>query len=186
MVQNRESLSMTSNPTEPLGMYDPLTELYNKPLFIQVMESLLSISMRQHMPVSLVIVSIDNYEDYYDEYSLSDTKNLLKEGAEIIKSLSRDSDVLAHFEEEKFALLLYNCSNKSASIPIERLRHNLEENLIIGEEKVTVTMGTSTFGEEHNAGRGKQLREISDDLVTTALLSLNNLSNYKSLNNTPL
>lgn len=183
MVQTRESLSMTHSSADILSMYDPLTELYNKPLFIQVMESLLCISMRQHMPVSLVIVSINDYDELLEEYGLSDAKHLLKECAEKIKSISRDSDILAHFEEDKFALLLYNCSYKSTSIPIERLRYKLEESSIADAKEVTVTIGVSTFGEEHNAGRGRSIQQISDSLVTSALSSLNNLPDCKPLKN---
>ncbi|MDB1123249.1 GGDEF domain-containing protein [Vibrio algarum] len=178
MLSTNETLSMSQSSSDIPSAYDPLTGLYNKALFIQVMASLLCIARRQHMPVSLLIVNID-YDNIVDEYSLSDTKNLLKESADLIKSVLRDSDTLAYFEEDKFAVLLYNCDNKSTTIPIQRLRNQLESKLIIGDKKVGITFGFSTFGENYNSDRGRPIKEVSNCLVTNALLSLNHAVDQK-------
>ncbi|MDG3087254.1 GGDEF domain-containing protein [Vibrio hannami] len=172
-IYTREALA-ANRPTPMPGMYDPLTALYNKTLFIQVMESLLRISVRQHMPVTLVIASIDNYSGMACKYSEDDIDDMVRESADLIKAVSRDSDVLGHIETDQFALLLYNCDCKSSAIAIERLSNQVEESVIIGDEKITLNFGTATFGESHNAGRGQSVSAIADYLMTNALESLKN------------
>ena len=171
MTQTKDAVSADNNDTQVSGLYDPLTELYNKPLFIQVMESLLRISMRQRMPVSLVIACIDHYSELREKYGLPQAHHLIKSGADTIKSLSRDSDILAHFEESQFALLLYNCNQQNATKVTERLCSEIESNLSINDEKITFNVGLSTFGET-NDGNNKTAKQVAEELISGALRDL--------------
>jgi len=172
MAQIRETLPINSNSSHNSGMYNPLTEMYNKPLFIQVMESLLRISIRQHMPVSLAITSIDHYSELCEKYNENETDNLIKDSANLIKSISRDSDVLAHFEGDLFALLLYNCNHHSSKNAAERLRVHIEKNLHMAHEHITVSIGLATFGESSAEGKGQTMKDISEGLILGSLHSL--------------
>lgn len=173
MEYTRETLAANRPPMVP-GMYDPITSLYNKPLFIQVMESLLRISVRQHMPVTLAIISIDKYTDIACQFSEDDVDTMLKESADLIKDVSRDSDVLGHIEADQFAVLLYNCDSRTVNIATDRLCSQIEENVMIGEENIKLNVGTATFGESHNAGSGQSVHAISHFLMTNALQALEN------------
>ncbi|WP_375752832.1 GGDEF domain-containing protein [Vibrio sp. HN007] len=171
MEYTRETLAANRPPPIP-GMYDPLTELYNRPLFVQVMESLLRISIRQHMPVTLAIASIKNFSELKDLHTEDEIDTLVKNSADVIKAVSRDSDVLGHIEEDQFALLLYNCDSKNSHIAIDRLRSQVWDKVQIDDENVDLVVGQATFGESHNAGSGQAISAISDYLFSNALKSL--------------
>lgn len=170
-MPDRQPITTTNPSPDLIGMYDPLTELYNRPLFIQVAESLLRISIRQQMPVSLAIVNIDHYEELCEELGHQEANNLIKECANIIKNISRDSDVLAHFEEDQFALLLYNCNQPSSQFAADRLRAQLEDALST-EQAIHISIGLATFSGYVHSDKQNHGQVLSETLITNALHSL--------------
>ncbi|MDC0609939.1 GGDEF domain-containing protein [Vibrio sp.] len=150
------------------GMYDSLTHLYSKPLFIQVVDSLLRISKRQQMPVSLAMISINRFHELEDKYGASECESVVKNGADIIKSISRDSDVLSHFNVDTFALLLYNCNYDSTQIVMDRIYSNVNGHLSIQQHPVTISVGRAEF----DAQKVSSPDCLSEHLINTALTSL--------------
>lgn len=171
---NSTNAAPLSSPS--VAVFDPLTNLYNKPLFIQVMESLLKISMRQKMPVSLAIMSIDHYARIGNKYGPQKTNHLIQKCADLIKSISRDSDVLSHFDDDTFAFLLYNCSYQSSKIVAERLHNHIEGHIDINHHPITISVGTAEFNEKTASIH----TNISDELLSEALKALDNEKKIKT------
>ncbi|MCE0493253.1 GGDEF domain-containing protein [Vibrio salinus] len=167
-MYTKPTTPMNNNALSISGMYDPLTQLYNKELFTQVADSLLRISIRQKMPVSLAMIYFAHYASLKDKYGNSAADNLIRESAHLLQSISRDSDVLSHYSEDKFALLLYNCNYISSKIVAERIQKHVKEDLGNQQHEVSITIGLAEFDARYASSKDN----ISDQLVHDALESL--------------
>lgn len=166
-MYSKETSSVSNDTLHLSEVYDPLTDLYNRPLFTQVANSLLRISIRQKMPVSIAIISLDNFSELGEKFGIAAVTALIKESADLLKSISRDSDVLSHFDDDQFALLLYNCNYQSSHIVAERIQKNIRGNLFIQDQQITVSIGLAEFDGRGNGG------DISAQLIADGLKALN-------------
>lgn len=159
-----ESVLVNSTHSALSDIYDPLTDLYNRHLFVQVSDALLRISIRQKMPVCIAMISLDDC----DEMEHAEMELLVRRSAELLKKVTRDSDVLAHFDKDKFALLLYNCSQQSSKMVADRVHHQIKEHIEFGDQPVSISIGLAEF-DINLAGTRNNL---SDQLVEDALDSM--------------
>ncbi len=168
-MYTKEASSANNDALRLSEVYDPLTDLYNRALFTQVANSLLRISIRQKMPVSIAIIGLDHFSALEDKFGTSEVNTLVKESADLLKSISRDSDVLSHFDEDKFAVLLYNCNYQSSHIVADRIQTKVKGDLFIQNQPITVSIGLAEFDGRTTGSGG----DISAQLITDGLKALN-------------
>lgn len=156
-----ESMLSSNSHSALSGIYDPLTDLYNRNLFIQVSNALLRISIRQKMPVCIAMISLDRF----DEMESSETDTVVKASADLLKQVTRDSDVLSHFDKDKFALLLYNCNHQSSKMVADRIHHQIQDHIEFHNQPVSISIGLAEF----DNSLSERLENLSDQLVEDAL-----------------
>ena len=134
-----------------LSEIDSLTGLYNRHTYSEYLKRISASARRSGEPLSLLIIDIDNYKNYNDNYGHAAGDTTLKIiSSQLRKSVYRDSDLLARYGGEEFVVALPNTNLREAKDVAERVRKNIESEAIIHEYStdagvVTVSIGISTI-----------------------------------------
>ncbi len=130
---------------------DALTGLYNKQFLNEQIKIYMSISRRTNVPLSVLVLDIDYFKNYNDQYGHMQGDDCLVKIAEIIKkSVHRGSDNIFRFGGEEFVLLLHNVNASSALEVGQRVVDNVREAKIENsgsqiDSFITVSAGLFTY-----------------------------------------
>lgn len=130
---------------EKMSMVDGLTGIANRRYFDSFLNNLWGINMRERFPIALIMIDIDKFKSFNDNYGHLEGDQCLKHVAQIIsKTVKRAGDFVSRYGGEEFSVLLSNTSENGALELAEKIRHEIEANpFFIGEEEVAVT---ASFG----------------------------------------
>jgi diguanylate cyclase (GGDEF)-like protein/PAS domain S-box-containing protein len=133
---------------EQLATRDGLTGLANRRCFDDTLRAEWARAMRQHQPLSLLMVDVDNFKAYNDANGHLGGDECLKRIAAAVASEMRANDLVARYGGEEFAVILPNQALKGAAIVAERIRARVEQLRVQhGREDnrhVTVSIGAAT------------------------------------------
>ncbi|MDN4059259.1 diguanylate cyclase [Massilia sp. YIM B02769] len=160
---------MAQMALEKLATRDGLTGLANRRCFDDTLNAEWQRALRQHQPLSLLMVDVDNFKAYNDAHGHLGGDECLKRIATAVASEMRANDLVARYGGEEFAVILPNQSLKGAAIVAERIRRRVEHlrvplyaaNGQAPTQHVTVSIGAATAiaGLENDAS---QLVAIAD------------------------
>jgi len=151
-----------------LGLLDPLTGIHNRRYFDERLDEEISRTLRQNKALSCLFLDIDHFKQFNDVYGHHVGDLVLKEVAKLIKIQMRQSDVLARFGGEEFAVLLVQTNKRAATEIAERIRQQIASYQIsLGDSTlaVTISIGCSTL--DNNAAN-LVATQASQQLLTRA------------------
>jgi diguanylate cyclase (GGDEF)-like protein len=124
------------------AIVDPLTEVYNLRFFHETLSREISRAERYSIPLSLLMIDVDDFKKYNDSFGHQAGNTLLKELAKIFIDSVRKSDMVFRYGGEEFCILLPH-TGKGAVEVARRILYLVRKNL-----PVTVSIGISTFLED--------------------------------------
>ncbi len=132
LVDSRTRELATANETlVSLSYADPLTGVGNRRQFDQILETEWRRSIRSDQPLALVLVDIDRFKEFNDEYGHPEGDECLKAVAMTISDgLPRSGDSVARYGGDEFAIVLPGTDLEGALVVAEQLRlaiANLED-----------------------------------------------------------
>ncbi|PIS10971.1 MAG: GGDEF domain-containing protein [Bdellovibrio sp. CG10_big_fil_rev_8_21_14_0_10_47_8] len=146
--------------SEGLDVYDPLTELYNRPHFVHKLEEEIARARRLEKPVSVVCLSLDHMHEIDQSFGRNNRDMILRVIAAIVKKTSRVNDISCRTADSEFSLILPHCGRRGAALRAERLRRIIEAHAFgLGDFKVTISCGVSEY---------PSLSKGADDLTQSA------------------
>lgn len=111
----------------PVDSYaDQHTGLPSRKVFVEELRRRLAETRRHEADLSLMLVRVDQGEDLRSDDPTTFRKAILFVG-EAIQNMMRDSDLVARFDEDQFAVLLPSTALEKAITPAERLRERVAE-----------------------------------------------------------
>ena len=129
---------------EHIAFHDPLTELYTRNIFLELLEREISRSYRQSSPIALATADIDHFKKVNDTFGHNEGDIVLKQLGEIFRKSCRRSDVAARYGGEEFVVVLPNTDLNSAATWCERMRTNTENSLTCSDgTPVTISLGVA-------------------------------------------
>ena len=159
------SLKEANRKLKHLAVTDSLTKLYNRRFFDQVLKREVGRRNRYKLPLSVVMIDIDNFKSFNDNYGHHGGDLAIKAVAEVLVESARTTDIIARYGGEEFVVAL-PLTEPSRSITFaERVRTNIEKRLIkISETETTsVTLSIGISGVD-----AKQLPISTPELIKTA------------------
>ncbi|MBI2424843.1 MAG: sensor domain-containing diguanylate cyclase [Candidatus Hydrogenedentes bacterium] len=117
-----ESIQIANQRLERLAITDGLTGLYNYRHFKEAIESEFVRAKRYAVPLSILILDIDNFKSFNDTYGHLVGDSVLRELAERSAHLVRKSDLIARYGGEEFAVILPQTGVAGALVEGERIR----------------------------------------------------------------
>ena len=133
-----------------LSSIDGLTELYNYRYFHQHLQMELEREKRYNRSLSLIMLDIDDFKNYNDQYGHPVGDLVLKNLASILKTATRGCDVICRHGGEEFAVILPETDKKEAAIVCERIRQSVEKTNMLDAEgnsigNIRITIGLASF-----------------------------------------
>ncbi len=129
-----------------LAYRDALTGVNNRSTFDATMEREISLAKRQKNGLTLLMIDIDHFKSFNDNYGHSAGDEVLKSVAIILKTSTRDSDLVFRYGGEEFAIILRNSDCESSTMVAERILGSIRDNRVNIEEQthsVSVSVGLS-------------------------------------------
>jgi diguanylate cyclase (GGDEF)-like protein len=123
MRQHREARYLA----EQVARQDALTQLNNRRAFQEAAQPLVDTATRHDRPLSLAVMDIDHFKSINDRYGHKTGDEALVAVANMLKRMSRSSDVVARWGGEEFVLLLPETGLQQAVNHAERLRRAVSE-----------------------------------------------------------
>ena len=140
MRENRDA----RHEAEQVARLDTLTQLNNRRAFVELAAPHMDAAERHARPLSLVMMDIDHFKSINDRYGHKTGDLALVAIADLLKKLSRTSDIVARWGGEEFVLLLPETDGQQAVNHAERLRLAIAEiSIPAGEKNISMT---SSFG----------------------------------------
>jgi diguanylate cyclase len=123
---------------------DPLTGAYNRRKFDRDLELIIAMSERTKKGTSLLMIDIDHFKKYNDEYGHQMGDEVLRDVTQCIENSLRDYDRthIYRYGGEEFAVIIPDTSNKHAFHIGNRIRKNVKEC-----SSVSVSVGVSHYKE---------------------------------------
>ena len=129
-----------------LDIEDKLTGFYNQLFYSRVLERELDRSKRSLVPLSLIKVSIDKFQELEATLGRQAADQIILAVSEVIKATSRLNDYLCRTGENEFTMILTNCNRKGAALRSDRFRQGMtKENLVRAGVAITVSQGISEY-----------------------------------------
>jgi diguanylate cyclase (GGDEF)-like protein len=133
---------------EKMAITDGLTGLLNRRAFQTRADQALAQARRYKHKCSFIIADIDHFKAVNDTYGHAIGDLVLKEVARIIKDKARDTDTVARFGGEEFAVAMPETDLQGAEVIAERIRGAVMQAVFhseLGPLKLTVSLGIATY-----------------------------------------
>jgi len=104
---------------------DALTGLHNRGWLDDAFDREVKRSERDQLPLALIMIDVDNFKSYNDDYGHLAGDQVLITVAKAIRTPLRPNDLVARFGGEEFAVLLPETTVENAKIIAERLRQRV-------------------------------------------------------------
>jgi len=129
---------------------DELTGLYNFRFFKECLTREILRSERFGMPLSLVMVDIDNFKTYNDRNGHECANRVLRDIGPLLTSAVRNTDFATRYGGDEFALILSLTPKCGAEVVAERVRNVIERYRFRHENRkqanpLTVSVGVASF-----------------------------------------
>jgi diguanylate cyclase (GGDEF)-like protein len=134
---------------EALSVTDDLTQLYNSRYLSLVLRRETKRASRSGRPMSLLFVDLDGFKNVNDLHGHLCGSRALVEVAAVMKATARETDVVARFGGDEFALVLPDTGRDGALALGERIRERIDEHRFLASEglqvHVTASVGVATL-----------------------------------------
>jgi diguanylate cyclase (GGDEF)-like protein len=149
---------------ERLSLVDTLTGLANDRYLYMFLHQEIGRSVRKNLPVSLVLLDVDDFQSINEEYGSETSDAVMVEIGRLLRASVREYDIVARYSSDEFAVVLPEAKCPDACERAEKIREQIARHSFNGSIGLKVSAGVSTYP-EHGM--------TADDLVSSAHHALN-------------
>ncbi len=144
-----------------LSLSDELTGLHNRRGFMTLAEQYWHVAGRANQDFALVYLDVDGFKQINDAHGHAEGDRALQTIARLLKKTFRDSDILARFGGDEFAVLLTDCGQPAARAATERLTANLKRlnAASAGPYALSLSLGLAQFNPQDESGLDSLLEQ---------------------------
>jgi diguanylate cyclase (GGDEF)-like protein len=135
--------AMQFQHTQALSVTDDLTGLYNSRFLNQVLHRESKRASRSGRPLSLLFLDLDGFKSVNDQHGHLCGSRALVEAARVIKGCARETDVVARFGGDEFAVILPDTGSEGAMEVAERVRKRIFAHPFLDRDGLDIHLTTS-------------------------------------------
>jgi len=129
-----------------LALRDELTGVYNRRGFLALAERQLKLGRRSGRAILVFFADVDGLKQINDKFGHAEGDLALVRAAQVLEKTFRDSDVIARFGGDEFAVLALEVSGHSEATIRARLEQNLKElNARHSLYTLSISLGAARF-----------------------------------------
>ena len=150
------------------ALHDPLTGLPNRHLVLDRADQVLARARRMDVPVTALFVDIDGFKQINDRFGHKTGDDVLRQVAERLASVLRESDTVGRLGGDEFVLVL-DCTGPDAAHPdqvAERILTALRRPLALPQA------GPAPFAISASIGIASALADSAEDLLQHADIAM--------------
>lgn len=137
-------LELMNEKLAGLATTDGLTGLNNHRRFQEYLEQEFAITRRNNIPLSLVLLDVDHFKRFNDEFGHQAGDEVLRGVARALQSAARESDFVARYGGEEFVIVLPGTDYEHSVLAAERFRKVIEA-CEWPYQSVTASFGVATL-----------------------------------------
>jgi diguanylate cyclase (GGDEF)-like protein len=143
LKEAEEKLQRMNALLERQAAIDPLTGIYNRLRFNELLLQDVDEAKRYHVPISLIMFDIDHFKKVNDSYGHLVGDRVLKEIVAVVSAIIRTVDVFARWGGEEFMIVSKHLDHEHMRNLAEKLRHAVESARIDGCHPITCSFGVT-------------------------------------------
>ncbi|MEW9079931.1 tetratricopeptide repeat-containing diguanylate cyclase [Terrisporobacter glycolicus] len=146
--QNKE-INRLNKLFKDLSVTDALTKVHNRRALDEFLAVNWDLYKKTEMPISFMMIDLDFFKLYNDNYGHPKGDKVLEITAMVIKKSCRKVDFVARYGGEEFIVIMLNTDKNEAINLAKRIRRNIYDTNIVHEyskvsDRITISMGIST------------------------------------------
>ena len=134
---------------EALSVTDDLTQLYNSRYMNQVLRRETKRASRSGRPLSLLFIDLDGFKAINDTHGHLFGSRALVEAAAVIRGSARETDIVARFGGDEFAIILPDSGGEGAFAVGARVRDRIAAHTFLSGDglaiRLTASVGVATL-----------------------------------------
>jgi len=137
------------------ALYDPLTELPNRTLFLDRVDHAVAGTKRRGRPVAVLAMDLDGFNSVNDAFGQAAGDRVLVEVSQRLRACLRSADTVARMDGDEFAMLLVDAGIPEATRVADRVLERLGAAFPVkgGEVFVDASIGITQFPDGSRDGR---------------------------------
>jgi diguanylate cyclase (GGDEF)-like protein len=152
------SIALRVARAEALSVTDDLTQLYNSRYLNDALRKETKRAMRSGWPLSLLFVDLDGFKRINDAAGHLQGSRALIEAADVIRTSARETDIVARFGGDEFAILLPETGAEGAQSVARRLRDRVQRFTFLADQsaghRLTASIGVATLPDVADTAEG--------------------------------
>jgi diguanylate cyclase (GGDEF)-like protein len=128
---------------EALSVTDDLTGLYNSRYLNQVLRRESKRASRSGRPLALLFLDLDGFKGVNDQHGHLCGSRALVEAATVIRGCARETDIVARFGGDEFAVILPDTGGEGAIAVAERVRERLSAHPFLAGDGLDIRLTAS-------------------------------------------
>lgn len=123
----QKNLEALNQQLREMTYIDALTKIPNRRHFVDALTRELNRSIREQEPLSVILIDLDKFKEYNDNYGHTVGDRCLEAVARVLESsLKRKTDFVARYGGDEFVAVLPNTDLSGAMLLAENMRNNIE------------------------------------------------------------
>jgi diguanylate cyclase (GGDEF)-like protein len=156
LVSYKSRLEEANAKLLDLAITDPLTGLYNRRKFEEVLVQEVSRALR-YGPVSLLAIDVNYFKSVNDRYGHQAGDDALKSVAQVVQSCCRATDVCARLGGDEFAVILPHSDASAAAVVRQRIQQKIARTVVPiqhSDLRVSLSIGIATLPGDADTAAG--------------------------------
>jgi two-component system cell cycle response regulator len=154
IVTLQHELDFANHRISTLAMTDTLTGLPNRQALYDMLGTEIARQERESPPSCVALIDIDRMREINDAYGHAGGDLAILRVARTLRSTARDADTVGRLGDDKFVVVLYDCTPDDSEVACDRLCESIgHEPLVMpdGEVRLSVSCGVVTLDADFSA-----------------------------------